>query len=273
VEIPDAKPSKQEAVPAVGACNNTKAPLIQKIVDAASFSTNLASGGLWTIFGFNFETSNLKRTAGPGDLINGAFPPVLACIAVLVNGQQAPITYVQTDQINLQAPDVSGSASIVVVSNAGTQTAQQSGAANVSVQPLGPAFFTFNGASIAAQFANTAVPVANASVVSGGRPAKPGEIITLYATGLGPTSPSVPPGALASGISRVTTPVSLTIGTVTLSPEDILYAGLSPGSISGLYQINVRVPASTPDGDIPVALTMGGVQSPAGATIPVKSVQ
>src|SRR5260370_25571747 len=110
--------------------------------------------------------------------------------------------------------------------------------------------------------------------VPGARPAKPGDIVSLFGTGLGATSLAVAPGALARGIAHVTTtPVTVTIGGVTLASSDVFYAGLSPTSISGLYQLNVRIPASTPDGDIPVTVSIGGMQSPSGATIPVKAAQ
>jgi uncharacterized protein (TIGR03437 family) len=75
---------------------------------------------------------------------------------------------------------------------------------------------------------------------------------------------------LASGIANLTNPIAVNIGGVTLSSSDVLYAGLSPQSISGLYQINVRIPASTGAGDIPVTITIGGVQTQSGATIPVQ---
>ena len=39
------------------------------------------------------------------------------------------------------------------------------------------------------------------------------------------------------------TPVTVTIGGTTLAASDVLYAGLSPGSITGLYQFNVRIHA------------------------------
>jgi uncharacterized protein (TIGR03437 family) len=60
------------------------------------------------------------------------------------------------------------------------------------------------------------------------------------------------------------------IGGVTLPASDVFYAGLSPGSISGLYQFNVRVPTSTALGDVPVTITIGGFQTQAGATIPIQ---
>ena len=83
--------------------------------------------------------------------------------------------------------------------------------------------------------------------------------------------PAVDPGALAPGAAKVTGAVSVTIGGVTLAPEDVQYIGLVPTAISALYQVNVRIPAATPDGDIPVVLSIGAAQTQSGATIPVKS--
>ena len=62
----------------------------------------------------------------------------------------------------------------------------------------------------------------------------------------------------------------MTIGGITLGPDDVPYAGLSPGSVSGLYQFNVRIPATVSDGDLPVVIRVGGVATQDGATIPVR---
>jgi uncharacterized protein (TIGR03437 family) len=42
---------------------------------------------------------------------------------------------------------------------------------------------------------------------------------------------------------------------------------LAPGAISGLYQINVRIPMGTAAGVTPIRVTTGGVTSPEGTTI------
>jgi uncharacterized protein (TIGR03437 family) len=46
------------------------------------------------------------------------------------------------------------------------------------------------------------------------------------------------------------------------------YAGLTPGGI-GLYQINVQLPAETPEGDLRLIVTQGGIEANA-VTIPVR---
>jgi len=140
-----------------------------------------------------------------------------------------------------------------------------------TLQAFAPAFFVFgNSTSIAAEEAVTGKIVANPNVVPGASPAKPGDIVALYGTGFGDTNPSVAAGQLASGQAPLTNPITVMIGTTTLASSDVLYAGLTPGSISGLYQFNVRIPASTPNGDIPVTISIGAAQTQAGATIAVQ---
>jgi len=95
-------------------------------------------------------------------------------------------------------------------------------------------------------------------------------VITLYGTGFGDTKPPVTTGQLATAAATLTNPITVTIGGTTLTPQDVLYAGLSPGSINGLYQFNVRVPASAPDGDVPASIAIGGFQTQSGTTIPVQ---
>jgi uncharacterized protein (TIGR03437 family) len=184
--------------------------------------------------------------------------------------------YVQTDYINAQMPEFSGTGPVMltVIINPGKPNEQRSDVATLTaLQPFAPAFITFaNSTSIAAEDAVAFTIIASPSVVPGARPAHPGEIVSLFGTGFGDTNPLVPAGQIDSGIANVTSPITVTIGSVTLSPSDVLYAGLSPQSISGLYQINVRIPASTPAGDIPVTITMmnGAQTTQSGATIPVQ---
>jgi uncharacterized protein (TIGR03437 family) len=139
-----------------------------------------------------------------------------------------------------------------------------------SLQTYAPAFFLIpNSTTIAAEEALTGTIVASPSLVPGAAPAKPGDLVSLFGTGFGNTNPAYTPGQLATGQAPITQNITVQVGGVTLASSDVQYAGLSPGSISGLYQFNVRIPASTPDGDVPVSITIGGVQTPT-ATIPVQ---
>ena len=263
-----------------GKCTDITNPILRTTENGGSFLPPLSSNAMVSIVGTGFVVGGPGRIAGLGDFVNGAFPTELACVSVQVTGPGIPnptlipITYVSAEQINAQLPTFSGTGPVTLqlILNPG-QTNQMTSDIDTytTLQPFAPAFFLFaNSTSIAAQFAGTANVVAAPSLVPGATPAKPGDLVTLYGTGFGDTNPSVAAGQLATATASLVNGVTVTIGTVTLAPSDVLYAGLVPDSISGLYQFNVRIPQSTPSGNIPVSISIGGVQTQTPATIPVQ---
>jgi uncharacterized protein (TIGR03437 family) len=263
-----------------GTCALVEQPVFQSVANGASFQPGFSPGAMVSIFGSNFQTSGYQRTAGLGDYVNGAFPTQLGCVSVEVTGPglaqpvQIPIAYVSPGQINAQMPDFTGTGpvTLTVQLNPNTGSGVSSAVATLnSLQPFAPAFFTIaNSTSIAAEEAATGATVAESSLVPGASPANPGDVVALYGTGFGATSPAVAPGALATGIANLTNSITVTIGGVTLASSDVLYAGLSPESISGLYQFNVVVPAGTPSGNVPVTISIGGVETQSGVTLPIQ---
>ncbi|MDQ6708011.1 MAG: IPT/TIG domain-containing protein [Acidobacteriota bacterium] len=253
-------------------CNITGKPSIVAVGNAASFQPSLSPNTLLTIFGLELGSADTKRLVSGGNIVNNAFPQQLACLAVEVDGKRVPVTYVQSNQINAQAPVTAsrGPVSVRVMLNPDTPNQLVSNTLTTPMVDLAPAFFTLNGKSIAAQFAGTANVVADPSVLPSAKTAKPGDVVTLYGTGFGPTDPAFGAGAIASGQSKITTAFTITIGGAAVPATDVTYLGVSPGSISGLYQINVKIPAGAADGDLPVVVQMGGLKTQDGATIPVK---
>jgi uncharacterized protein (TIGR03437 family) len=71
-------------------------------------------------------------------------------------------------------------------------------------------------------------------------PARAGDVLVVYATGLGEVNPPVATGAAAPGLplSRAVTLVEAKIGG---RDAGVQFAGLAPGFV-GLYQVNVQVP-------------------------------
>jgi uncharacterized protein (TIGR03437 family) len=254
-------------------CGLTVKPTVTAMSNGASFQSAWNGGGLISIFGKDFAPAGKTRAAAAGDIVSAKFPQSLGCVAVTVNGQNASVFYVQQDQINVQAPALSGTgpASIVVIANPGAPNELRSDAMTVNTQQaLAPAMFTFNGKSVAATTADGSGLIADPAVVPKAVPAKPGDIITIYATGLGPMNPAYAPGEIAQAAAPLTGTLTITVGGVTVPASDVLYAGAVPQAICGLQQINVKLPASLPDGDAPILLAIGGAQSPAGTTVPVK---
>ena len=63
-------------------------------------------------------------------------------------------------------------------------------------------------------------------------------------------------------------PVQISIGNSTLAASDILYVGVVPGS-PGLYQINLRVPATVQPGNQPVSLSVSFAPAPSGGYLTI----
>jgi len=218
----------------------------------------LAPGEIFSIFG---------QGLGPDTAATGAFdasgmlPVLLSGTQVLLNGTPAPLFYVQSQQINAQAPyELAGlsTAQLQVVYN-GTPVASTL----VSVVDANPALFLLNSGGGEAVAVNQ-----DGSINSDQNPAPRGSIVVLYATGSGQTTPETVTGEAAQlPLPQPALPVSLTMADL---PAQLLYAGPAPGFV-GLMQINAQIPTGfVPTGDLPVVLTVGTYQSPAGVTIAVK---
>jgi uncharacterized protein (TIGR03437 family) len=211
-------------------------------------------------------------------LLNGSISTELNGVCVLVGSTKAPILAVTPAQVNFQAPQglTPGTVSVQVVTGCGSANEKRSDPQTVTARSASPEFFYFAQATsgqnpIAAVNASTGVFVGTPGLLAGGAfaPAKPGDVLTLYATGLGLTNPSFAAGQLPSAASSIAGDIQVTIGTTTLAKTDVLYAGVTP-STAGLYQVNIHLPISIPNGDQPVQMTINGTPSPSGGYITVK---
>jgi uncharacterized protein (TIGR03437 family) len=247
---------------------------LRSITEGAGFRTFGSANALATIFGLDFQVGGRKRSVGIGDFVNGRFPPELGCVAVEVAGQRAPMVYVQTDQINFQIPTgtPSGPVQVRVLLNPGRQNQLVSDVGTFEIRSHAPALFTFNsnGRNAAALIAGSDIPVVlDPAISTRGRAARPGEKIELDASGLGLSVDPVFQAGERAPLAAVNLRdrVTATIGGVDAVVE---YAGLAPTYISGLYQVNLVVPAALADGDHPVVLRIGGVESQAGVILPIR---
>jgi uncharacterized protein (TIGR03437 family) len=94
------------------------------------------------------------------------------------------------------------------------------------------------------------------SLVTASKPAVAGEILSLFATGLGPTVPGVDPGQpLPSSLATVNSPVAVMVNG---KSADILGAVGYPGAVDG-YQVNFRVPTDTTKGAATVQVSAAWV--------------
>ena len=89
------------------------------------------------------------------------------------------------------------------------------------------------------------------------RPVIIGDIILVYATGLGQTTPPMITGRIIPDATYKTATTTATIGGVA---AEVIYSIASPGFV-GLYQTALRVPAGTGTGNRPVILSVGTATS------------
>ena len=95
--------------------------------------------------------------------------------------------------------------------------------------------------------------------VSAAKPAKAGEILTLFASGLGPTHPSVGPDqSFTSETQTVNSPVEVLVNG---KRGEVLYAGGYPGSVDR-YQVNFRVPDGIAPGMAVLEVTSAWIAGP-----------
>jgi uncharacterized protein (TIGR03437 family) len=212
-------------------------------------------GSIASLYGTNLAPQVAIPNAAP------SLPFTLGGATMTMGGVPVPLFYVSPTQFNFQVPlfTLTEQASTsLTISQGGTLTSL-----TVLLKPYAPALFTVNegGTGQASTLiAGTAALAAPTSAFAGSRPAKIGEYIEIYATGLGDVS-NRPGLGSASPVDPLATTVatpSVTVGGVAAL---VSFSGLAPGYV-GLYQINVQVPAGAPTGpDIPILLTIGGVAS------------
>jgi hypothetical protein len=91
------------------------------------------------------------------------------------------------------------------------------------------------------------------TLVSASRPAAAGEVLSLFATGLGPVRPNVDSGQPfpSNPPASVNSPVEVTVNG---KPAEVLAAVGYPGTTDG-YQINFRVPPNTGKGPATIQLS------------------
>ncbi len=220
----------------------------RSITNAASFEIGLTPGSASVVF------TGGVRLPGVTQAQAIPLPRELAGVRVSVNGRDAPLFAVVNsngqEQVNFQTPweTESPTASVVV-----TRDGSASSPVEVGVHTLQPGIFEWNGVEA------LVVRAADNSLVTPARPLRTGEIVYLYSTGLGPVdaNPGTGNAGPSASLARSRTSPSVTIDGADC---EVLFAGLAPGFV-GIYQVNIRVPASARSGQREMVLSSGGIRS------------
>lgn len=222
-------------------------------VNGASLANIIAPGSIVTIFGAEF--------AGSGEVVPGApLPTVLGGTSVTFNGIAVPLFYVSNRQINAQAPfDLPPGTIVSVQVRRGNF---MSAVRPVNVASVSPGIFIVDQASGAGAVLHSS----DFSLVSNESPARAGELLFVYCTGLGAVKTTVNAGDSTPSDPPAETVYAPAVSIAGLSAP-VTYSGLAPG-FAGLYQIKTQVPVGLPTGNRPMQITTLGVTSNI-ATIPV----
>jgi uncharacterized protein (TIGR03437 family) len=218
----------------------------------AAPNNQVAPGQIVAILGQNF------LEAGSANAVVTPLPTRLGPknTTVTACGYDFPLFVVSPGQIYAQIPLECPAAGLVTATiTVGGQTGTQT----FTLAPASPGVFTIDGSGAG----DAAAIHADHSPVSAANPARAGEEVAIYATGLGATNPAFATGAAANRINATALPVSVTIGGKVAT---VTYGGLSQGWV-GLYQVNAIVPSGL-TGSQPVVITVGAsYSSRAGVTM------
>ena len=211
------------------------------VVDNAIFGSGdaVARGDIVDVFGEQFWFGNIAFSSGVP--LATQITASGSTSSVLVNGLAAPLYFSSYSQIAFQVP---------------VETAL--GTAQVQVQRDG-----IGGNIITVQVVDRApriliIKKQDGNVPDSAHPAHVGDVLTIWAIGLGATNPAVGTNVPAPGsepLARLITMPSVEFGSgffgsVSATPA---FAGLSPGSV-GLYQVNAAIPQGVSSGLVNVTL-------------------
>jgi uncharacterized protein (TIGR03437 family) len=126
----------------------------------------------------------------------------------------------------------------------------------VVINPVMPGIFTASNYVLA-------VRPADSTIIDGTVAAHPGDVLEIFATGLGATAAGVPPGLVFSGAYETSAMPAVAIGNAN---APVSYRGLNG---AGLYRINLTVPSGLAAGTCTVAVTQNGAASPSTALLKI----
>ena len=260
------------------------APTILAVRDMAGAKAAVADHTWIAIVGRNLsQTTGVWTDAPSGE---NALPVELHGTSVKIDGQSARLYSVSPDRILALTPSdtATGDMDMQVVTDRGS-----SNRTTVPRHALAPRLFLFDpsgsvsdldwqGGFLGAFASASAGTRYVAALHRDGTPAvrngtfgtlatravRPGDTITLFATGLGEAAAGIPAGEAGAPLVPLARPVTVRFGMVEIG---ISFAELAA---PGVYRFDVTVPA-VPNGDVPVTAEVGGVQTQSEAFVFIQS--
>ena len=237
-------------------------PNIDHLANSASYlAGGVAPGEIVTVFG-----SSLGPSIGVGAVIaNGHIATTLANVQVTFNGYAAPILYASAGQINAIVPyELAGQSDVSVEVMFGSARSNQ---VALPVVSAAPGVYSAN----ASGQGPGAILDLHYQLVSTTNPASAGDIIQVFATGQGQTSPAGVDGLIEPSALPLPAPLLSAAATIGGVAATIQYVGAAPGLVAGALQMNIVVPPGLPSGAAALFISFGGIDSSqAGITVAIQ---
>ncbi len=230
------------------------------VVNSASGVPYFAPNTFISIYGQNL--SRITRAITNDDIAGGVLPTALggAGVRVLINHLLADLWYVSPTLVNVLVPTT-------IVSGPAILQLEMDGLAGppiaITLGVTAPALWQLDATTVLGVHLD-------ATVINTASPARAGELIVLFATGLGPTVPAQIPNTVAQTAAEIAAKkdFQILLNGAPIDPSKIQYCGAAPGT-AGVYQINVTLPADAPKNP-EIRIAVADRMSPAGRILPVQ---
>ncbi len=248
---------------------------ITAVADAAAFTTErgVSPGSLITLFGMFAGQLRIASQVPLPTEIEGVSVRFIVGSGSSRRTIIAPLLFTSLNQINAQVPwEVGGAATTDIVVDV---PEGDSAPFTAEVASVVPSFFTLDGTGVGPVVAvNLDGTVAQPTDCCGGvptRPARKGDGLILYASGLGPLDPPERTGD--SSLTQIRNTVERVRVFFAGFEAEVSFAGQAPGFV-GVNQINVlEVPSRAPTGDtVAMRLDVGEdrIQTQPGVTVAIQ---
>jgi uncharacterized protein (TIGR03437 family) len=237
-------------------------PIITLVANAEGGESVIAPNTWVAITGSNLAPTGDTRIWQTADFVNSQLPTALDGVSVTMNGEKAYVYYISGTQVNaLTPPDLTAGSVQVQVTNG----AVSSPSFTAQAQQVSPSLFVFDTQGhIVAQHLPSYADIGPTALYPGlTTPAHPGEEIVLYGNGFGSTTVPVVAGSETQSGTLAGT-VQVQVGGAN---AQLIYAGLAG---PGMYQFNITLPASLPNGDVPITVLYNGHATQAGTVITIQ---
>lgn len=245
-------------------------PAITEVLDAGSYTADIAQGSIFVIKGANLSASGYTAMSFPLPVSSGGVSIKFAPAGTGASGQgtSAYLVYLYNqggvNQLAAVLPSnlAAGTYDVAVTYNGMTGVLP-----GVRVVPRKPGLITADGsgsglAVVQNYISATRLDIDRLTTFSAGgftfSPSRPGQVVIAWATGLGPVSGSDSTASPGFDFSANGVDVQAIVGGMKIKP---LYAGRAPG-LAGADQVNFLLPANVQTGcTVPFQLSVNGVLS------------